>query len=83
MKTIKLTFPELGISCDVDVKKLQEARKLDHRGYATFNALDSDSEEVCVSGSKGNPVVVQMLLNDTTVKSKGAGKKARKILSAE
>lgn len=83
MAKIKLSFPELGIDCEVDTKKLQEARKQDHRGYATFNALDKDSEEVCIAGSKGNPVVVQMLLNDTTVKSKGKDKKGRKMLSVD
>lgn len=80
MKTIKLSFPDLGIECDVELDKLKSARKNDIRGYATFNAVDIEGEEIAIAGSKGNPVVVQMLLNDTTVKSKGANKAKRKVI---
>jgi hypothetical protein len=72
MKMTKLNFNALGIKCEVETDKLKNARKSDNRGYATFNAVDETGEEVCIPGSKGNPVVVQILLNDTTVKSKGA-----------
>lgn len=82
-KKIKLSFPALGINCEVEVAKLQQARTQDIRGYATFNAVDEHNEEVCISGSKKNAVVVQMLLNDTTVKSKGSSKSARKMLTVD
>lgn len=80
---VELHFAELGITCHVDVQKLQEARKADRRGYATFNALDSEGEEVAIAGSEGNAVPVAILLNDTTVKSKGKAKTARKMLGAK
>ena len=47
-----------------------------------FNAVDESGEEVCISGSQQNAVLVQVLLNDTTVKSKGSGKAKRKMLTA-
>ena len=81
--TETLYFPELGISCNVNVAKLQEARKQDRRGYATFNALDSEGEEVAIAGSEGNAVPVSILLNDSTVKSKGKAKTARKMLGSK
>jgi hypothetical protein len=80
MKKIKLNFAELGMEVEVDLDKLKEARKTDNRGYATFNATDSEGEEIAIAGSKGNPVCVQILLNDTTVKSKGKNKAKRKLL---
>jgi hypothetical protein len=77
----ELHFEELGIKCQVDVKKLQKARNQDRRGYATFPALDSEGEEVAIAGSTGLPVSIAILLNDTTVKSKGKSKNQKKILS--
>ena len=35
-KKIQLKIEELGIDCEVDVAKLQNARSNDRRGYATF-----------------------------------------------
>jgi hypothetical protein len=81
VKLTKLYFPELGACFEVDVAKLQSARNSDRRGYATFPALDSEGEEVAIAGSTGLPVPVAILLNDTTVKSKGAKKSKRKMLS--
>jgi hypothetical protein len=78
----KLFFPELGMEVDVDVNKLAQARANDRRGYATFNALDAEGEEVAIPGSEGNAVCVSILLNDKTVKSKGSGKKQKKMLTA-
>lgn len=80
-KTVKLHFAELGITCDVEVSKLQEARKTDRRGYATFPALDSEGNEVAIAGVNGNAVPVAILLNDTSVKSKGKKSTARKMLA--
>jgi hypothetical protein len=83
MKKMTLHFEELGITMDVDVKKLQEARDNDRRGYATFNATDSENEEVCLAGNKPDIFVpVQLLLNDTSRASKGKKKKVRKVLDA-
>ncbi len=80
--TVKLHFEELGITCNVDISKLQQARSKDRRGYATFNAMDTDNEEVCIAGSQDNDVVVQILLNDSSVKSKGKSKGKKKRLGA-
>ncbi len=83
VETTPIFFPELGISCNVNVSKLQEARSQDRRGYATFNGVDSTGEEICIAGSEGNSVPVSILLNDTTRKSKGSKKTVRKMLGAK
>ena len=81
-KTTKVFFKELGIEAEVEVSALIEARKADRRGYATFPATDIDGNELAIPGVNGNPVAVALLLNDSTVKSKGSKKAERTMLGA-
>jgi len=82
IETTPIFFPDLGIACEVDTKKLIEARKNDRRGYATFPGVDSEGNELAIPGIHGNAVQISILLNDNSVKSKGSKKTARKMLGS-
>jgi hypothetical protein len=81
--TVKVNFLDLGImNCEVEVARLTKARIEDKRGYAVFPATDSEGDEVAIEGINGNVVPLAILLNDTSVKSKGKDKAKRKILGS-
>jgi hypothetical protein len=80
VKTTKVYFPDLGAVLECDAQKLQNARQRDKRGYATFNGVDANGEELAIEGVNGACVPVSILLNDTTVKSKGKSKAKRKMI---
>jgi hypothetical protein len=78
----KLYLPSLGIrSMEVDLNVLKESRTNDLRGYATSTFQTENGSLAAIANSDNSgAIMIDILLSDTTKKSKGKKKGTTNLL---